>query len=295
MPTDLLRCPACGGGLRPGDGHLDCPTGHTFDVARQGYVNLLAGASARPPGDSQAMVRARVEFLAAGHYAHLDAALAEIVRSLGLAGGVIVDAGSGPGHHLAVVLDAAPDAVGLAIDASKFAALRAARAHARAAAVVWDTWQPWPVRGDVASLVINVLAPRNGDEFRRVLRPDGVLVVVTPADDHLAELVEDLELLSVDADKDERLERGLGRHFERQERRVHRSTLRLAPDDLRRLVRMGPSSSHVDETALERGLAALPTPATVTAAFTVTVYRPRHADGKQPSSPPTPPASAPGG
>src|SRR5205085_2362216 len=77
----------------------------------------------------------------------------------------------------------------------------AARAHPRALAVVADAWRRLPVRNGVLDRVLVTFAPRNGPETARVLRPDGRLVVVTPAPDHLRELVGALGLLRVDPDK----------------------------------------------------------------------------------------------
>ncbi|WP_346774290.1 putative RNA methyltransferase, partial [Streptomyces sp. ADI96-02] len=62
---DLLRCPVCRACLRPARGSLRCPEGHTFDIARQGYVSLLTGIRATS-GDDAAMVQARNRFLSTG-------------------------------------------------------------------------------------------------------------------------------------------------------------------------------------------------------------------------------------
>src|SRR5437764_13568006 len=102
--------------------------------------------------------------------------------------GLIVDAGAGTGYFLAHVLDAAPDATGLALDVSAVALRRAARAHPRLGAAMWNLWEPWPVGDEVASVLLNVFASRNGPEFHRVLRPGGLLTVAAPAPDHLREL-----------------------------------------------------------------------------------------------------------
>src|SRR5690606_39181918 len=114
--VEALACPHCGGGLAAAGGALACARGHSFDAARQGYVNLVAG---RPPGagDDREMVRARGEFFDAGHYAPLAAALAEHAARW-WNGGLVVDVGAGTGHHLAAVLDAVPRAHGLAVDVS---------------------------------------------------------------------------------------------------------------------------------------------------------------------------------
>ncbi|GAA3310313.1 hypothetical protein GCM10020219_015770 [Nonomuraea dietziae] len=78
--VDYLACPVCRDGLRLTDGSLRCGQGHGFDVARQGYVSLLTGSQAPGTADSPAMVAARADFLAAGHYAPLADALAKAVQ-----------------------------------------------------------------------------------------------------------------------------------------------------------------------------------------------------------------------
>ncbi|HKN97561.1 MAG TPA: rRNA (guanine-N1)-methyltransferase, partial [Pseudonocardiaceae bacterium] len=154
-----LACPVCAAGLTRYGGALRCARGHSFDIARQGYVNLLAGTGSAHAGtaDTAAMVADRADFLAAGHYAPLAALVAQRV---GAPDGLVVEAGAGTGYYLAAVLDRAPDAVGLALDVSPAALRRAARAHDRLGAVGWDVWRPWPVRDGVADVVLDVFAPR---------------------------------------------------------------------------------------------------------------------------------------
>src|SRR5258708_5908405 len=140
----FLACPHCGESLRRQGEQLRCRLGHTFDVARQGYVSLLPGGGKGSSGDTAAMIRARAEFLAAGHFAHLAAALAESAAEDGraLAGDAcVVDVGAGTGYYLAAILDALPGLAGVALDASRFALRRAARAHRRIGAAACDVWR----------------------------------------------------------------------------------------------------------------------------------------------------------
>lgn len=264
-----LRCSVCA--TRAGlDGRaLRCERGHSFDLARQGYVNLLHAKVPSGTADTAEMVAARVEFLAAGHYAGLADAVAEHATAAGA--GLVVDAGAGTGYYLARVLDRLPAASGLALDVSAMALRRAARAHERLGAVVWNLWEPWPVASGSASVVLNVFAPRNGPEFRRVLRPDGVLIVVSPRADHLRELASVVDLLEVDRRKEERLEERLAGHFERIGSQEHKSRLVLPPGDVRRAVMMGPSAHH--PARLER-LGEVGEPLTVTVSCLVSAYRP---------------------
>ncbi|HWS36500.1 MAG TPA: 23S rRNA methyltransferase [Actinoplanes sp.] len=258
----FLRCPVCHDTLSRQERTLRCPRRHSFDMARQGYADLSAGRLPHT-GDSAEMVADRAAFLTAGHYRFIAAALAEHRTD-----GLVVDAGTGTGDYLAGVLDGSPDAIGLGLDVSKPALRRAARAHPRAAAVLADLWRPLPVTDAAAAVVLNVFAPRNGPEFRRILRPDGVLLVVTPAADHLTELITAHGLIQVDPDKAARVSESLGAHFAPVSITGHRRELRLNAAEARTLIGMTPSARHVPVDGMPTG------DVTVTAAVDVTAYRP---------------------
>jgi 23S rRNA (guanine745-N1)-methyltransferase len=273
-----LACPHCAQALTRHERSLRCPAGHSFDLAKQGYVSLLAGDAHTGTGDTAEMVAARADFLAAGHYRPIADALAEAASAAPAApavapGGLVADLGAGTGHYLAHVLDALPGRVGAALDISKYALRRAAKAHPRIGAVVCDAWRPLPLRDASADLMLNVFAPRNGPEIRRVLRPGGTLLLVSPTARHLRELVAALGLLSVDEDKQRRIDEKLGPHLTPVEQREVEFTLRLAPQDVRTVVGMGPSAWHTDPDRLAAALAGLPDPVEVTASVTVAGYR----------------------
>jgi 23S rRNA (guanine745-N1)-methyltransferase len=168
---------------------------------------------------------------------------------------VVVDAGAGTGHYLAAVLDVVDRGVGVAFDVSKHAVRRAARAHPRAGAFVADVWRPLPLRSGVADVVMDVFAPRNGPEFRRVLRPGGAVVVVTPAPAHLSPLVRELGLLSVDEAKDRRVARSM-EGFAETERRTIEFDMQLSRQDIAEVVRMGPSAWHTEAAELQARISA---------------------------------------
>lgn len=235
----LLRCPHCRVALTPTDGSVGCRSGHRFDPARQGYLNLLPGGSRAGTADSADMVAARGAFLAAGHYRPVSDALA---RAAGT--GPLLDVGGGTGEHAAHVLSrTSPGAWGVTLDLSVPAARRAARAHPRLAAVVADAWQPWPVADAAFGTVLSVFAPRAPAEALRVLAPGGVLVVATPTARHLAELVDELGLLTVDPRKPERLADQLSA-FEPAAGWLVEGVLHLAADEVSAVVEMGPSAHH---------------------------------------------------
>ncbi|WP_043470060.1 putative RNA methyltransferase [Kitasatospora sp. MBT66] len=295
-----LACPHCARPLTLDGRTLRCPGGHSHDLAKQGYVSLLAGDAHTGTGDTADMVAARGDFLAAGHYRPIADALAEAaveaveaVEAVAVAvadadagaadgvdgpgvdgpGALVADLGAGTGHYLAHVLDALPGRPGAALDISKYALRRAARAHPRIGAVVCDAWRPLPLLDASAGLVLNVFAPRNGPEIRRVLRPGGTLLLVSPTSRHLRELVDALGLLSVDEEKQRRIDEKLGPYLTPAGRREVEFTMRLSAEDVRTVVGMGPSAWHTDPARLAERLAALPDPVEVTASVTVAAYR----------------------
>ncbi|MFC9977624.1 putative RNA methyltransferase [Spirillospora sp. NPDC127200] len=273
--VDYLLCPVCGADLALTERGLRCPAGHAFDVARQGYANLLPGNARPGTADTPEMVRARADFLGAGHFAPLTDLLAGRAADALPRHARILDAGAGTGAYLSAVLDRAPGATGLALDISKHAARRAARVHPRAGAVVADLWRPLPVRDTTADAILNVFAPRNPAEFRRVLRPGGALHVVTPSRRHLGPLVERLGLLTVDEQKTERTDAALADHFVLESREGLETPAPLAHKEIQTLVGMGPNAHHVTADELARRIGELTDPFEVPLSFTLSTFRPR--------------------
>jgi 23S rRNA (guanine745-N1)-methyltransferase len=270
----LLRCPHCGEGLGLDGGAAVCVQGHSFDVARQGYLNLLPGDTRTGTADTAAMVAARERFLATGHYAPLaDAVVDACVRAVGGGKGCVADVGAGTGHYLAAALERLPDRVGVALDISKPALRRAARAHPRIGAVGCDAWRELPLRGAVAAVALSVFAPRDIAELARVLEPGGALVVASPTDRHLAELVAAVGMLTVRERKREGLAGRLGAGFEAVAEASSEWTLELGRDDLAALVGMGPSAHHLTEDEIAERVGELTEPFEVTASVTVSTYR----------------------
>ncbi|MFD7923315.1 putative RNA methyltransferase [Streptomyces sp. NPDC059740] len=269
---DLLRCPTCRAHLHPGHGALRCPAGHTFDIARHGYVSLLTGARATS-GDDAAMARARDRFLLTGSYAPIRRAVAHLAAEAVPDRGTVVDVGCGTGYYLAGVLDQVPGARGLGLDTSARALRSSARAHRRAAAASWDVFRPFPLADRVADVVLDVFAPRNPAEFHRVLRPTGRLVVVRPAGRHLAELRGRVPaMVAIDPAKEQRLHRALDPFFEAAPTQRVEYTVSLDRQEVLDMVGMTPSARHLSRADLD-GDSRLP--GQVTVSVLATAYRPR--------------------
>lgn len=271
----VLRCPLCAAELAAVDNAITCPNRHTFNIARQGYLSLLSGHLRPTSGDTSDMVQARRDFLQAGHYAPVTELLARLATSYAAPNGVVLDVGAGTGHYLAAVLDGLPGAHGLGLDTSTHALRSAARAHPRGVAASWDVFQPLPVASGAVDLVLDVFAPRNAEEFYRVLRPSGALIVVTPTERHLSDLRQALEMLTVDPDKDDRLHRKLSPHFTLEHAEVQEYVMRLDRRGAADLVGMGPTARHLGRDEVGRRLDAEAMPIAVTVSVRAAVYRPR--------------------
>lgn len=271
---EALACPVCGAALARRDGALGCGAGHSFDIARQGYVNLLPGDARPGTADTAAMIEARAAFLAAGHFARVAQSVAAAATRLAQGvDGCVVDAGAGTGYYLAHVLDALPDRIGLALDISKHAARRAARAHERGSAVVCDTWGRLPLRDATAAVVLDIFSPRNAAEFERVLASGGGLVVVTPTEKHLSEIRAAMGLVSVDARKTQRVADAFAAGFEVQAEELVEYPMRLARDEAVELVAMGPSSRHATPEETRARASELADAVDVMVSVTVVSYR----------------------
>ncbi|WP_018505204.1 methyltransferase domain-containing protein [Parafrankia discariae] len=266
-----LRCPVCvapladpAGSAGPAGpaGAVRCAAGHSFDVERSGYLNLRTGRARRVSGDTAEMVQARVDFLGRGHYAPLTARLVQLATAQAVEGNppgapeVVLEIGAGTAHHLAAVVDAAPRRFGIAVDVSKYALRRAARAHPRIGAVAFDVVDRWPLPDASVDVLLDVFAPRDLAEMRRLLRPGGTLLLVTPGEGHLAELREPLGLVGVQPGKRERLADELSGRFDRLAAETLTRTLRLGVDEAVDVALMGPTGHHTGRPELHRRLVA---------------------------------------
>ena len=250
----LLWCPLCKSGFTAAAGALVCRSGHSFDLAREGYVNLLPGRRRRPGagGDNPAQLRHRAEFLDAGH---LDALTTTIVSRVERSSPErILDAGFGTGHHLAwIAAKLIGRGVGLGLDISKDAARQAARRWLTPAFAVADLWAEWPVNDATVDLVVSIFAPKNFREMARVLRPGGCLALAYPGPEHLIELRDRFGLLRQN-------EESPGRYADMAARfigppsvtRLHNRAV-LDPAAARAVILMGPSARHLDPSILDVG------------------------------------------
>ena len=194
-PFQALACPLDGGPLRRHGTSWRCDAGHCFDLAAQGYTNLLPVQQkrSRDPGDSKEMVAARRRYLNAGFYQPIAALVSRTVLANLHAGraAACLDAGCGEGYYLRE-LAAAGDGQCLALlglDISKWAVLAAAKQDKRPNWVVGSNAK-LPVLPATLDRVLCMFGFPVYAEFARVLRPGGELLQVDAGPDHLRELRE---------------------------------------------------------------------------------------------------------
>lgn len=164
-----------------------CPRGHSFDVARSGYVNLLQPQErrSRRPGDTAAAIAARRRLHDRGITAPLFEAVAEMLAASD--GDVLADAGCGEGFYLGS-LARRSGAAGYGVDISIAAIDAAARRYPECQWIVANADRFVPFQDGSVTAMLSITARRNPAEFRRVLREDGRLLIAIPSPEDLIEL-----------------------------------------------------------------------------------------------------------
>jgi len=196
--TIILRCPVCRKSLLPSAVGYQCEARHNFDVARQGYVNLLLAhkKNSKEPGDDPAMIQSRRRFLDLGFYDRvsdtINRTIATVLSELsGCRAGSILDAGCGEGYYLqrlkkALDHDRESDwpVVFHGIDVSRFA-IRLATQRDRSMAWFVASSNDLPFVDGSLDIVLNVFSPTNIEEFARALKQNGRMIFVSPGPRHL--------------------------------------------------------------------------------------------------------------
>ncbi len=193
-----ICCPVCREPLALQDRMLRCANGHPFNIAKEGYVNLLLShqRKSRQPGDDPEMVQARRRFFDSGAYAALTDAVTQL-PIIGKDAPSVLDCGCGEGHLLGA-LSEQRDGFFCGIDISKKAAQLASKRYKRAAWLVANGMRDIPMADASMDVILSVLAPRNNAEFSRILKAGGALVLGVPGKNHLIELRRQLQFSSGD-------------------------------------------------------------------------------------------------
>ena len=194
-----IACPIDGERLLSSGKQLCCSQGHSFDIARQGYINLLPVQHKRSkqPGDSKAMVSARRDFLDSGMYEPISAKLNALLLSQMREDKdyCILDAGCGEGYyldrlcHFLRAQDLERNLSFIGLDISKDTIIQSSRRNKQICWLVGTNRQP-PVVTESVDIILCLFGFVNRQAFSKVLKPGGLLILVDPGTEHLKELRE---------------------------------------------------------------------------------------------------------
>jgi 23S rRNA (guanine745-N1)-methyltransferase len=188
-------CPACQSPLTLAERTYSCNQGHTFDRAKEGYVNLLLAQHKRSkePGDNKEMVNARRAFLQQDYYQPLALHLAQLIGKYHVGRELAVfDVGCGEGYYLNCIIQSLLEASDMqitsgALDISKIAVQKAAKKYPDSHFAVASSFN-LPVANDSQQAIIQIFAPSSADEVYRVLAEEGLWIQINPAPEHLQQL-----------------------------------------------------------------------------------------------------------
>lgn len=198
MKNIIYKCPICDERLQIEGKSYVCGNRHTFDIAKEGYVNLLVHKSSKEPGDNKLSVLSRKEFLDSGYYDELsnqiNALISEFINTKTKAEADILDIGCGEGFYLSRLKDVLnknnkdSETNLWGLDISKPAIQYASKRSTDIDFCVGNALS-LPFQDNSVDLAMSVFAPLDSEEVGRVLKDDGQLIVVIPGKNHLSGLV----------------------------------------------------------------------------------------------------------
>jgi 23S rRNA (guanine745-N1)-methyltransferase len=269
----FLACPICGAQFILQQTALVCAHAHAFDIAREGYVNLLRK---KLPGDTKEMLLARRSFFDQGYYQPVSDTINTLVETYAPTGSPlesmhILDAGCGEGYYLgrlhtyltaheSYMSQASHSSHGqqplcLGVDISKEGIRLAAKRYREDHFLVANLKERLVFIDETIQVMLNIFAPRNTEEYTRVLAPGALLLVVIPGSSHLHQLRASLHLLNIEEHKQQNVVEQFSPHFLLLTTRTITYTLCLRQPDITWLVMMTPNYWHLSaesRTALEQ-------------------------------------------
>lgn len=179
---NLFACPVCQQSMYVYEqGRLVCSANHSFDIAKQGYVNMLTNSVSSKY--SKSLFESRKAVIDSGIYDVVEAKISEIIAPAK----TVLDTGCGEGSHLARIMKAKNYGIGIGIDIAKEGILAAARYYPQQIWCVGDLAKS-PFAKASFDAILNILSPANYEEFKRLLAPNGCIVKVVPQSGYLQEL-----------------------------------------------------------------------------------------------------------
>ncbi|MEJ2045666.1 MAG: methyltransferase domain-containing protein [Reinekea sp.] len=248
----IYACPVCLEPLTLINSSWQCPTKHSFDRHRKGYVNLLAVQRKRSkePGDNADMIQRRREFLEAGYYRPLAQALAETCKFTLSPDATLLDAGCGEGYYTNTIAQLNPDFCCHGLDISKVAIQAAAKYKNVEWCVASSTYPPYLPNSFDA--IISIFSRVDSQPFANILKPGGKILMVTPDTNHLhalRTLIYD-QVQPYDISKHKNY---FDNHFHlKDEQNIHFNLLLEDAEAIQNLLGMTPHAHHLSESAKEK-------------------------------------------
>jgi len=183
--SKYFRCPICKGKVQLKKQSLVCANNHSFDIAKQGYINYIMGKKQFKNYDKESF-ESRKAILDKGYYSHILDALVETIKGFERCTSIL-DVGCGEGYYARKIVEATDKDV-IAFDISKDSVQIAAR-NDSTHGVAWfvGDLSQLPIKDNTIDCLLNIFTPANYHEFNRVLRKGGYLIKVVPGADHLKE------------------------------------------------------------------------------------------------------------
>lgn len=182
----IFICPVCREKLIVSGKSYVCPKNHVFDIAKSGYVNLLTAKNGAVHGDNKFMLHARRDFLEKGYYKSLCNAVCRTVAEYAEINSILLDAGCGEGYYTSAVKSGIRVEM-YGIDISKDAVEMASKRKSGVNFAVASVFNI-PVQSESCDILLTMFAPYCKDEYARVLKNDGYMIMVIPSENHLWEL-----------------------------------------------------------------------------------------------------------
>lgn len=253
--NSILSCPVCENVLQQDEKRYECVNRHSYDVAREGYVNLLLAnqKASKRPGDSRDMLQARRRFLESGHYNILSDAVNRTIyeRLPMLRATNILEAGCGEGYYLGQLLQFLT-ASGVSqsvefwgLDIAKDAVRMAAKRYQQVNFLVASTRRRIPIVDQSVDLLLTIFAPRNTAEYQRIVAENGVVMIVIPGKNHLQQLRTVLMLPEREATKQDEVMADFQIDFQLGQVETLSDNIELNNAELLDLVQMTPSYWHI--------------------------------------------------
>lgn len=180
----MYICPKCKSVLKKQKGSFSCGSGHSYDISKDGYVNLLL-SNKKGHGDSREMLLSRKRFLEGGHYAPLASAIESEIKKLSPK--ALLDIGCGEGYYTQRIKKACPECEVYGFDISKDGARIAAKRDKGLNIAVAGAYD-MPYESGAFDICLNIFSPLAKDEISRVLKPGGRFIYAVSQKDHLIEL-----------------------------------------------------------------------------------------------------------